>query len=226
MYFVCGGSMKLEEIENKKKPQTGVIDLVIVIPGMGARTMHPLRKIPGIGMWWDIGMCADILSNTFNGFLDSDDDVYVKAVDYSTVRKEHGVDRMLEMVTLKKGVTYLRQMANNTAIDVLMYLNSNVQNEIHATVFAQLNKIYEEFIQKHPNRQVRVSIFGHSLGSVITYDILKSNEKSEMSLLQFTPEYAFLIGSPLGLFLALRHARKHTDNKLSHERYAYSRLLT
>jgi hypothetical protein len=109
-------------------------------------------------------------------------------------------------------------MANNTAIDVLMYLNANVQEEIHNIVCNQLNTIYEEFVNEHNGRPVRVSIFGHSLGSVITYDVLHKNERAETPILNFIPDNAFLIGSPLGMFLALRHAKKHNDNQLSHER--------
>jgi surfactin synthase thioesterase subunit len=103
---------------------------------------------------------------------------------------------MLDMVTPKKGVYYLRQMANNTAIDVLMYLNMGVADEIHNTVCHQLNTIRDEFATEHPNKHIRVSIFGHSLGSVITYDVLHKNEKSETPILNFIPENAFLIGTP------------------------------
>ncbi|KAL0476483.1 rpoC2 [Acrasis kona] len=195
------------------------VNLIIVIPGMGARKDHPFRNYP-LGQWWDIEMCRGLLQSTIDDVLGKNKgSVVVRAVDYSGVRAEHGVDRMLDLVTYKQGVSYMRHLANNTAIDVLMYLNSGVGKEVRSSVSKQLNEIVEQERQKYPNRNVNVHLFGHSLGSVVAFDTLQFNENSDTSVLHFETKNAFLIGSPLGLFLTLRYAATHhTDTLSDHKR--------
>jgi DDHD domain len=103
-------------------------------------------------------------------------------------------------------------------------------------VRAEMNRMYEELRARCPSLDPsKVIIIGHSLGSVIGYDLIKENElareklaaaaasgaseaaapndETEVAhrLLQFTPKQFFLLGSPLGLFLLLRAGFKENS---------------
>ncbi|CAH8360023.1 unnamed protein product [Eruca vesicaria subsp. sativa] len=70
------------------------------------------------------------------------------------------------------GVRRLREMLSATVHDVLYYMSPIYCQAIIDSVSSQLNKLYLKFRKRNPGYDGKISIYGHSLGSVLSYDIL------------------------------------------------------
>uniref|UniRef100_A0A7N0TRD4 DDHD domain-containing protein n=1 Tax=Kalanchoe fedtschenkoi TaxID=63787 RepID=A0A7N0TRD4_KALFE len=81
----------------------------------------------------------------------------------------------VDKITLD-GVRGLRVLLSATAHDVLYYMSPIYCQDIINSVSNQLNRLYLKFIQRNPGYDGKVSIYGHSLGSVLSYDILCHQE--------------------------------------------------
>ncbi|XP_057994716.1 phospholipase SGR2 isoform X2 [Hevea brasiliensis] len=77
----------------------------------------------------------------------------------------------VEKITLD-GVRGLRTMLSATVHDVLYYMSPIYCQDIINSVSNQLNWLYLKFLKRNPGYDGKVSIYGHSLGSVLSYDIL------------------------------------------------------
>ncbi|KAI3931823.1 hypothetical protein MKW98_012233 [Papaver atlanticum] len=84
-------------------------------------------------------------------------------------------ENAVEKVTLE-GVRGLRFMLSATVHDVLYYMSPIYCQEIINSVSNQLNRLYLKFIKRNPGYDGKVSIYAHSLGSVLSYDILCHQE--------------------------------------------------
>uniref|UniRef100_A0A0K0CXL7 DDHD domain-containing protein n=1 Tax=Angiostrongylus cantonensis TaxID=6313 RepID=A0A0K0CXL7_ANGCA len=80
-------------------------------------------------------------------------------------------DGITDVITLPK-MSSMRHTLNSTAMDIMYYQSPLYRKEIVGGVVRQLNRVYSLFTENNPNFSGPVSIFAHSLGSVITYDIL------------------------------------------------------
>ncbi|XP_019051836.1 PREDICTED: phospholipase SGR2-like isoform X1 [Nelumbo nucifera] len=67
-------------------------------------------------------------------------------------------------------------MLGATVHDVLYYMSPIYCQDIINSVSNQLNRLYTKFIKRNPGYDGKVSIYGHSLGSVLSYDILCHQE--------------------------------------------------
>eukprot|EP00577_Skeletonema_sp_RCC1716_P009182 CAMPEP_0113378088 /NCGR_PEP_ID=MMETSP0013_2-20120614/3505_1 /TAXON_ID=2843 ORGANISM="Skeletonema costatum, Strain 1716" /NCGR_SAMPLE_ID=MMETSP0013_2 /ASSEMBLY_ACC=CAM_ASM_000158 /LENGTH=694 /DNA_ID=CAMNT_0000260271 /DNA_START=464 /DNA_END=2548 /DNA_ORIENTATION=+ /assembly_acc=CAM_ASM_000158 len=86
----------------------------------------------------------------------------------------HSLMSSLTSVTLRT-VPALRSIANDVIFDVLMYLTPEFCEAILQCVTSEINELYDKFQTVHPSfksRGGKFSIVGHSLGSVIAWDVL------------------------------------------------------
>ncbi|XAR57497.1 hypothetical protein NMG60_11025660 [Bertholletia excelsa] len=81
----------------------------------------------------------------------------------------------VEKITLD-GVRGLRVMLSATVHDVLYYMSPIYCQDIIDSVSYQLNRLYLKFLKRNPGYDGKVSLYGHSLGSVLSYDILCHQE--------------------------------------------------
>lgn len=79
------------------------------------------------------------------------------------------------------GVRGLRVTLSATVHDVLYYMSPIYCQHIIDSVSNQLNKLYAKFLKRNPNYSGKVSLYGHSLGSVLSYDILCHQDCSTFS---------------------------------------------
>lgn len=86
-----------------------------------------------------------------------------------------GGERTVEKITLD-GVKGLRVALGATVHDVLYYMSPIYCQHIIDSVSSQLNQLYMKFLKRNPGYSGKVSLYGHSLGSVLTYDILCHQE--------------------------------------------------
>ncbi|KAM6113408.1 LOW QUALITY PROTEIN: triacylglycerol hydrolase DDHD2 [Phoenicopterus ruber ruber] len=87
-----------------------------------------------------------------------------------------GVDVDLERITLPS-INRLRHFINDTILDVFFYNSSTYCQTIVDTVASEMNRLYQLFLQRNPLFHGGVSIAGHSLGSLILFDLL-TNQKA------------------------------------------------
>lgn len=85
--------------------------------------------------------------------------------------EETGVDEQLKNITLES-IPRLRNFTNDTILDVLFYTSPVYCQTIISTVGDELNRVYNLFKTRNPSFKGGVSIGGHSLGSLIIFDLL------------------------------------------------------
>lgn len=66
----------------------------------------------------------------------------------------------------------IRQILNSSAMDIMYYTSPIYGREIQNSLANELNRLHSEFVERHPHHHFKVSIMAHSLGSVISYDII------------------------------------------------------
>lgn len=94
--------------------------------------------------------------------------------------EETGVDEQLKKITLES-IPRLREFTNDTILDVLFYTSPLYCQTIISTVGDELNRVYNLFKQRNPSFKGGVSIGGHSLGSLIIFDLLAHQPPEDTS---------------------------------------------
>ncbi|RIA89678.1 DDHD domain-containing protein [Glomus cerebriforme] len=128
----------------------------------------------------------------------------------------------LDEITLE-GVPTLRMLISDVLMDVLLYMTPKYREMMINTVTKEMNRVYNLFIERNPKFVEiggKVSVYGHSLGSVLAFDILChqppvipstpsgifEGKGADMHIvkLDFEVRNFFAAGSPIGLFLLLK----------------------
>lgn len=89
--------------------------------------------------------------------------------------------RSLRATTLQT-IPALRSIANDVVLDVLLYMTPAFCEATLECVTAQINELFQKFRQVHPDFVAQggtVSLMGHSLGSVIVWDLLSILKEKE-----------------------------------------------
>lgn len=128
-----------------------------------------------------------------------------------------GMNEGLAKVTLPS-IPSIRKVTHDVAMDVMLYMTPEFRDRIVRIVVEKINFIYQQFCKLNPSfvkNGGKCSIVGHSLGTVIVYDILSSQALAGLPprlKLSFSPTAYFSMGSPLGLFLTLRNSAAKVHN--------------
>ncbi|CAB1315217.1 unnamed protein product [Coregonus sp. 'balchen'] len=67
--------------------------------------------------------------------------------------------------------------SNSTVLDLFFYNSPTYCQTIIDTVASEINRIHQVFLQRHPQFTGAVSLAGHSLGSLILFDLLTNQER-------------------------------------------------
>ncbi|KAF7727293.1 hypothetical protein EC973_007809 [Apophysomyces ossiformis] len=131
----------------------------------------------------------------------------------------------LDELTLE-GVPNIRTVVSDVLMDVPLYMTPRYRELMTTIISKEINRVYRTFTQRNPDfteRNGKVTILGHSLGSLLAFDMLTSqplvqpqenraispmpdhpvNDKRCPPLL-FPVQNFFAVGSPLGVMLLLR----------------------
>ncbi|XP_037805801.1 uncharacterized protein LOC119599926 isoform X2 [Lucilia sericata] len=84
---------------------------------------------------------------------------------------EMGIDEKLRMITLES-IPKLRNFTNDTLLDILFYTSPTFCQKIMNTIVQSMNTLYLKYRERHPEFNGGVSLAGHSLGSLILFDLL------------------------------------------------------
>ncbi|XP_074142944.1 SEC23-interacting protein isoform X2 [Sminthopsis crassicaudata] len=165
-----------DEIPDGEMPQ--VDHLVFMVHGIGPVCDLRFRSI--IECVDDFRMVSLKLLQTH--FKKSLDDHKVSRVEFLPVHWHSslhgdatGVDRNIKKITLPS-IGRLRHFTNETLLDILFYNSPTYCQTIVEKVGMEINRLHALFISRNPGFKGGVSVAGHSLGSLILFDIL-SNQK-------------------------------------------------
>lgn len=82
-----------------------------------------------------------------------------------------GVDRRIKKITLPS-IGRLRHFTNETLLDIFFYNSPAYCQTIVDKMVAEINRLYALFLSRNPNFKGGISLAGHSLGSLILFDLL------------------------------------------------------
>ncbi|KAF6111283.1 SEC23 interacting protein [Phyllostomus discolor] len=82
-----------------------------------------------------------------------------------------GVDRNIKKITLSS-IGRFRHFTNETLLDILFYSSPTYCQKIVEKVGMEINRLHALFMSRNPDFKGGVSVAGHSLGSLILFDIL------------------------------------------------------
>ncbi|KAF3842361.1 hypothetical protein F7725_024312 [Dissostichus mawsoni] len=143
---------------------------------------HLVFMVHGIGPVCDLRFrsmveCVDDFRSVSLKLLHSH---FKKNLDEQTIsRVEFLPVQRIKKITLPS-TGRLRHFTNETLLDVLFYNSPTYCQTIMDTVSHEINRLYALFMQRNPNYRGRISVAGHSLGSLILFDLL-SNQKNASS---------------------------------------------
>lgn len=98
---------------------------------------------------------------------------------YSELHSEEmGIDEKLKAITLES-IPKLRSFTNDTLLDILFYTSPVYCQKIMNTVSLSINNAYKAYSARNPQFHGGVSLAGHSLGSLILFDLLCHQKPTE-----------------------------------------------
>ncbi|KAL2716185.1 SEC23-interacting protein-like isoform X1 [Vespula squamosa] len=90
---------------------------------------------------------------------------------HTTLHSDTGIDKKLKAITLNS-IPKLRHFTNDTLLDILFYTSPIYCQTIMQTVGNELNRLYVLFKERNQDFKGEVYLGGHSLGSLIMFDLL------------------------------------------------------
>ncbi|KAI4875244.1 hypothetical protein NFI96_010712 [Prochilodus magdalenae] len=172
----------------------GIENIPVEIPqGEPDSVDHLVFMVHGIGPACDLRLrgivqCVNefrsaslaLVSSHFSSAEDQDSNGRVEFLPVNWHKVLHGestgVDRDIERITLPS-ISRLRQFSNDTVLDLFFYNSPTYCQTIVDTVASEINRLYSIFLVRHPHFSGAVSVAGHSLGSLILFDLL-TNQKT------------------------------------------------
>uniref|UniRef100_A0AAQ6IRS8 SEC23 interacting protein n=1 Tax=Anabas testudineus TaxID=64144 RepID=A0AAQ6IRS8_ANATE len=176
----------------------GIDDDHDVVPdGEHSKVDHLVFMVHGIGPVCDLRFrsmveCVDDFRNVSLKLLQSHfkkslDEQAISRVEFLPVQwhtalhgDATGVDRKIKKITLPS-IGRLRHFTNETLLDVLFYNSPTYCQTIMDTVALEINRLYALFMKRNPDYRGGISVAGHSLGSLILFDLL-SNQKNALAV--------------------------------------------
>jgi len=133
-------------------------------------------------------------------------------------------------------IPHLRNFANDTMLDILFFMSPKHHDLMVDIVCTELNTVVVKY-RKLTGFEGKISLLSHSLGSVISWDILSNEHRSlgietrmrsqqggsrpELSnyekippSLNFEVECSFMIGSPVAVFLMMRNQNETSSSNI------------
>lgn len=112
---------------------------------------------------------------------------------HATLHSEDtGIDKKLQAITLTS-IPKLRHFTNDTLLDILFYTSPIYCQTIMRAVGSEMNRLFSLFNERNSNFDGNIYLGGHSLGSLILFDLLchqnpppeeKLDDIKEVSILQ------------------------------------------
>jgi len=91
---------------------------------------------------------------------------------YESIHVEHGIGNRLKNATLPS-VPALRDFANFAIADILVYQDDEWRQRIHGQLHKKMARLWKLFRSRTADYSGETAVIGHSLGSVIMFDLLQ-----------------------------------------------------
>ncbi|XP_058453076.1 uncharacterized protein LOC131431398 isoform X2 [Malaya genurostris] len=183
-----GNTSPVPPTTNRPRVVKRGVDEFNIEDGEPERIDHLLFMVHGIGEGCDLrfrpveevvdefrSISAQLVQSHYRSSFDRGDIGRVEVLPISWHNdlhsEESGVDKKLKSITLES-IPKLRNFTNDTLLDVLFYTSPMFCQSIIDAVGKSLNRLYSLFLQRNPNFKGGVSLAGHSLGSLILFDLL------------------------------------------------------
>ncbi|CAL8071841.1 unnamed protein product [Orchesella dallaii] len=162
-----------DEMEVEDGESAQVDHLVFVVHGIGPICDFKLRNI--VEAVDDFrGLSFQLLNGHYKESIDKNLVGRVEFLPVSWHKALHGdrgIDEQLKRITLRS-IPKFRDFTNNTLLDILFYTSPMFCQTIITSVSSELNRLHKLFLTRNPNFKGQVSLTGHSLGSLILFDLL------------------------------------------------------
>lgn len=136
---------------------------------------------------------CDVFRSLLADSENSSSRIEVLHIHWYHILAESGYAKRIEDISLPT-IPLFRQLANEAISDVIFYLNEQHKTRVLTHVRERFVHLVETFKTRNPTFAGKVSLVGHSLGSVICFDLLTEKDSP------IAVENLFLLGSPLSMF--------------------------
>ncbi|KAK4884980.1 hypothetical protein RN001_001251 [Aquatica leii] len=171
-----------DEFEITDNEPVRVDHLIFVIHGIGAICDFRLRTIEEV-----VNVFREKVLKFLKEQNSIEQEVKTKRVEvlpinwHKSLHNENSkTDKNLHSITLES-LPLLRNFTNDNLIDVLLYTSTIYSQIILTSVTSELNRIYDLFKQRNPIFDGEISLVGHSLGSVIIFDLLSHQQVQQQN---------------------------------------------
>ncbi|KAF0692099.1 Aste57867_16767 [Aphanomyces stellatus] len=136
----------------------------------------------------------------------------IQSIEWHEQLHATGVDAVFDRIS-PDGSHKLRHFNKTAFMDLLYYAAPTFGQLVLDSVASQMNTKFARFVVQHPGWNGKISIFAHSLGSVIAFDLLthadsttpaSSHPSVTFPSLDFAVENLFCAGSPAPLMVLSR----------------------
>jgi hypothetical protein len=138
--------------------------------------------------------------------IPSPSQIHVHAINWK-VRVAETQEKLFRRVTPASPEGGLREFVNHHLADLAFYSSPKRRKELLAAVKEGLIDAVKSLKEKNPRkfRKSKITLVGHSLGSVIVHDVLNEDE------LDFPVHAFYMLGSPLGGYLAMQEGEDRAE---------------
>ena len=187
------------------------------IGGRGLSGLADKRRMQILPIHWQTGFHQ---MEDDEQWADHDSD----AEDPDSMTYDNGVELEMDHIFGDDGIPIIRTLVKDVLMDIPMYLSQHKTHVINSVV-QQANRQYRLFVKRNPEfetKKGRVHIVAHSLGTVISADLLSqqpnrvppvkdlSREELQQAAsrhLLFNTHSFFAVGAPVALFFVLHRAQ-------------------
>eukprot|EP00347_Sterkiella_histriomuscorum_P000884 403374154 len=150
-----------EKIENTKEQY-----LILLVHGIGTREEYQKQNVSEFKKSME-KVCKLYFKNSNYEFV-------IKMVDWKSILNNQQTKEKIDRVTVVDGAQSVREVFNETVVDILFYLSKQYRHQILLKVASEAKKYYNELYQNGNNKRFKgkVTWIGHSLGTAISYDLL------------------------------------------------------
>ncbi|CAK9003282.1 unnamed protein product [Durusdinium trenchii] len=177
-YWVVAGEEKLHEEEEERLPSR-VECLTFVVHGIGqyhraqqglnSQFFKEVSKFRKLAMKYQLERLA---SEPEGGPRPHGRVEFLPLEWYGPIHVDVGIGNRLKNVTLKS-VSPLRDFANFAVADIMVYLDDQWRERIHEELTRKMGQLWKLFSDRTPDYSGEIAVVGHSLGSVIMFDLMQ-----------------------------------------------------
>eukprot|EP01001_Neometanema_parovale_P007928 NODE_4210_length_1099_cov_106.617828_g4012_i0.p1 GENE.NODE_4210_length_1099_cov_106.617828_g4012_i0~~NODE_4210_length_1099_cov_106.617828_g4012_i0.p1 ORF type:complete len:313 (-),score=10.76 NODE_4210_length_1099_cov_106.617828_g4012_i0:49-987(-) len=177
-------------------------------PYAGRKVRHLVLVIPGINGHAGVDLHMAQIRHAYHTVarecfpeLDTRLEVEFEAHIWQEQASDHQSEQSLQALMLDD-LHGIREIVKAVCVDVVYYLNKDTWRILILSIVQGLNKMYRDYVARHSDCDVTVSVMGHSIGGMLAYDALEFIGDGPDERLAFKPWALWNFGGSTGPMLA------------------------